>query len=58
MQAGQTVHARQVIGLLQAGPVFLPVVAPQRGVVLSISAAAGSMVGYGAAICTMAIEGD
>lgn len=58
MQVGQVVRAGQVIGLLQAGPVYLPVVAPRSGVVVSIAAAAGSMLGHGSAICMMAAEGD
>jgi acetyl-CoA carboxylase biotin carboxyl carrier protein len=45
---GERVGAGQTVGLLQIGPLLLPVTAPQAGIVDSIHAADGLPVGYGA----------
>lgn len=44
---GQRVNTGQVIGLLNIGPLLLPVTAPQTGVVDAIHVANGVAVGYG-----------
>jgi acetyl-CoA carboxylase biotin carboxyl carrier protein len=45
---GERVDAGRAVGLLQIGPLLLPVTAPQAGIVDSIHAADGLPVGYGA----------
>lgn len=45
---GQRVEAGQVIGLLQIGPLLLPVTAPQAGIVDARHVESGLAVGYGA----------
>lgn len=45
---GQRVEAGQVIGLLQIGPLLLPVTAPQAGIVDARHVESGFAVGYGA----------
>lgn len=47
---GIAVKAGQTVGLLQIGPLLLPVAAPQAGVVATLLVAHGSVVGYGAAL--------
>ncbi|MFC5519675.1 acetyl-CoA carboxylase biotin carboxyl carrier protein [Polaromonas jejuensis] len=47
---GAGVQAGQTVGLLQIGALLLPVAAPQAGVVASMLAAHGSLVGYGTAL--------
>ncbi|MGJ7614706.1 MULTISPECIES: acetyl-CoA carboxylase biotin carboxyl carrier protein [unclassified Variovorax] len=44
---GQRVEAGQVIGLLQIGPLLLPVTAPQAGIVDARHVESGIAVGYG-----------
>jgi acetyl-CoA carboxylase biotin carboxyl carrier protein len=44
---GKRVKAGQPIGLVQVGALLLPVSAPRHGVVASMLAADGSLVGYG-----------
>lgn len=44
---GQRVNTGQVIGLLNIGPLLLPVTAPQTGIVDAIHVANGVAVGYG-----------
>jgi len=44
---GQRVNPGQVIGLLNIGPLLLPVTAPQTGIVDAIHVANGAAVGYG-----------
>jgi acetyl-CoA carboxylase biotin carboxyl carrier protein len=44
---GERVDAGRAVGLLQIGPLLLPVTAPQAGIVDSIHAADGLHVGYG-----------
>jgi acetyl-CoA carboxylase biotin carboxyl carrier protein len=41
------VSAGQPLGLLQVGPILLPVVSPRDGVIASIIATDSSLVGYG-----------
>jgi acetyl-CoA carboxylase biotin carboxyl carrier protein len=45
---GQRVDAGQLIGLLNIGPLLLPVSAPQAGIVDALHAESGIAVGYGA----------
>ena len=47
-EAGDTVRAGQVVGLLQIGALLLPVTAPFAGVVANVLVAHGATVGYGA----------
>jgi acetyl-CoA carboxylase biotin carboxyl carrier protein len=47
VEPNEPVSAGQPLGLLQVGPILLPVVSPRDGVVASIIAADGSLVGYG-----------
>ena len=42
--------AGQAVGLLQIGPLLLPVTAPLAGVVAAVLAAEGHAVGYGTAL--------
>lgn len=51
--AGMEVAAGQVLGLLQVGPLLLPVCAPAAGVLIETLAAHGSAVGYGAPLFTL-----
>lgn len=44
---GERVDAGQTLGLLEIGPLLLPVTAPQAGIVSGIHAADGLAVGYG-----------
>ena len=44
---GSTVAAGQVLGLLQTGPLLLPVTAPADAVVHELRVAHGTAVGYG-----------
>lgn len=50
VRIGERVPAGQLLGLLQIGPLLLPVHAPLDGVVAAMRAAAGQAVGYGAAL--------
>ncbi len=43
----EAVTTGQPLGLLQVGPILLPVVAPRDGIVAAILASDGSLVGYG-----------
>ncbi len=45
---GQRVDAGQLIGLLNIGPLLLPVSAPQAGIVDALHSESGIAVGYGA----------
>lgn len=45
---GQRVDAGQLIGLLNIGPLLLPVSAPQAGIVDALHVEGGIAVGYGA----------
>ena len=45
---GQRVDAGQLIGLLNIGPLLLPVSAPQAGIVDALHVESGIAVGYGA----------
>ncbi|MDM0007226.1 acetyl-CoA carboxylase biotin carboxyl carrier protein subunit [Variovorax sp. J22G73] len=47
---GQHVQAGQLIGLLNIGPLLLPVAAPQAGIVDALHVQGGVAVGYGAAL--------
>jgi len=47
VEPNDLVSAGQPLGLLQVGPILLPVVSPRDGVVASIIAANSSLVGYG-----------
>jgi acetyl-CoA carboxylase biotin carboxyl carrier protein len=47
VEPNEPVSAGQPIGLLQIGPILLPVVSPHDGIVASIIAPDGSLVGYG-----------
>ncbi|WP_432727455.1 biotin/lipoyl-containing protein [Variovorax sp. W6] len=44
---GARVEAGQAVGLMKIGPLLLPVVAPQAGIVDGIRVADGTAVGYG-----------
>lgn len=44
---GSPVAQGQILGLLQAGPLLLPVTAPQAGVLVKVLGADHSLVGYG-----------
>ncbi|HEY2254526.1 MAG TPA: acetyl-CoA carboxylase biotin carboxyl carrier protein subunit [Variovorax sp.] len=48
--AGERVAAGQPIGLLQIGPLLLPVAAPGDGEVIGVRAPDGVAVGFGAAL--------
>ena len=50
---GATVAAGQAIGLLQVGPLLLPLLAPGDGIVMAIKAEDGAAVGYGQALVTL-----
>lgn len=50
VRIGERVPAGQLLGLLQIGPLLLPVHAPLDGVVAAMRVAAGQAVGYGAAL--------
>jgi acetyl-CoA carboxylase biotin carboxyl carrier protein len=43
---GEVVHAGQIVGLLQIGPILLPVVAPKDGTIAAVLAPDGAPVGY------------
>lgn len=43
---GTMVQSGQALGLLQVGPLLLPVLAPAAGIVLELLAADGAVVGY------------
>lgn len=43
----EPVSAGQPLGLLQVGPILLPIVSPRDGIVATILAPDGSLVGYG-----------
>lgn len=47
---GQHVQAGQLMGLLNIGPLLLPVAAPQAGIVDALHVQGGVAVGYGAAL--------
>ena len=47
VRIGEHVQTGQAVGLLQIGPLLLPVTAPQAGIVDGIHAAEGLAVGYG-----------
>lgn len=47
---GQHVQAGQLIGLLNIGPLLLPVAAPQAGIVDALHVQGGVAVGYGTAL--------
>ena len=55
---GDVVSAGQVIGLLRAGPLLLPITAPEAGTVDSFCAADGSTVDYGAPLVAMSLAKD
>lgn len=50
---GRALDAGAVAGFIEVGPVLLPVVAPEAGVIAAIHARAGELVGYGDAVLTM-----
>jgi acetyl-CoA carboxylase biotin carboxyl carrier protein len=50
VRIGERVSAGQPVGLLQIGPLLLPVTAPLAGVITAIPVAAGRTVGYGTAL--------
>ncbi|MBT2321989.1 acetyl-CoA carboxylase biotin carboxyl carrier protein subunit [Variovorax paradoxus] len=50
VRIGERVSMGQAVGLLQIGPLLLPVGAPQAGVVAAVRVAAGHTVGYGTAL--------
>lgn len=50
---GRALEAGAPVGFVGVGPVLLPVFAPEAGVVGSVHARAGALVGYGDAILTM-----
>jgi acetyl-CoA carboxylase biotin carboxyl carrier protein len=50
VRIGERVPAGQLLGLLQIGPLLLPVHAPLAGVVAAMRVAAGQAVGYGTAL--------
>jgi len=50
VRIGERIAAEQIVGLLQIGPLLLPVTAPLAGVVTAVRAAAGHTVGYGTAL--------
>lgn len=43
---GDAVSAGQLVGLLQIGPILLPVVAPKHGTIAAVLASDGAPVGY------------
>jgi acetyl-CoA carboxylase biotin carboxyl carrier protein len=47
VRTNEPVTTGQPLGLLQVGPILLPVVAPHDGIVAAILASDGSLVGYG-----------
>ncbi|MDM0039861.1 acetyl-CoA carboxylase biotin carboxyl carrier protein subunit [Variovorax sp. J22G21] len=49
-RVGERVVAGQPVGLLQIGPLLLPVAAPLAGVIAAVCVAAGCTVGYGTAL--------
>ena len=49
-RVGERVSAGQPVGLLQIGPLLLPVAAPLAGVIAAVCVAAGCTVGYGTAL--------
>ena len=50
VRIGERVPAGQLLGLLQIGPLLLPVNAPLAGVVAAMLVVAGQAVGYGTAL--------
>ena len=50
---GIPVQVGQTLGLLQIGPLLLPILAPAAGTVLELLAAHGAVVGYGAPLVTL-----
>ena len=50
---GTPVAPGQALGLLQAGPLLLSVLAPAAGIVLELLAAHGAVVGYGTPLITL-----
>jgi len=50
VRTGEHVPAGQLLGLLQIGPLLLPVTAPLAGVVAAMLVVAGQAVGYGTAL--------
>ena len=50
VRIGERVPAGQLLGLLQIGPLLLPVHAPRDGVVAAMRVVAGQAVGYGTAL--------
>ncbi|MGJ7497087.1 acetyl-CoA carboxylase biotin carboxyl carrier protein [Variovorax sp. RT4R15] len=50
VRVGDRVAAGQPVGLLQIGPLLLPVAAPLAGVIAAVCVAAGCTVGYGTAL--------
>ena len=50
---GERVAAGQPVGLLQVGPLLLPVAAPNDGVVAAVVGPEGQAVGYGSALVTL-----
>jgi len=50
VRIGEHVPAGQLLGLLQIGPLLLPVTAPLAGVVAAMLVVAGQAVGYGTAL--------
>jgi len=50
---GTPVLQGQALGLLQVGPLLLPVLAPAAGIVLELLAAHGAVVGYATPLVTL-----
>ena len=52
----EPVTTGQPVGLLQVGPILLPVVAPRNGIVTAFLASDGSLVGYGDPLVALCIS--
>ncbi|NRF67704.1 acetyl-CoA carboxylase [Aquincola sp. S2] len=54
--AGSAVQAGQVLGLLQIGPLLLPVAAPADACVIELLADDGAVVGYGTPLMVLQLD--
>ncbi|WP_411036869.1 hypothetical protein [Shinella sp. BYT-45] len=50
---GGMLEAGSLAGFVEIGPMLLPVIAPEAGIVAKIHARAGELIGYGDAVLTM-----
>lgn len=58
VRPGQRVAAGSMLGLVAVGPVLVPVVMPEDGIVLSLASPDGRAVGYGEALAEIVTLGE